>query len=179
MINLKRTVVLNSLILMLTQLFAQGPNNSGTYYKNADGKKGSELKTALSEIIRNHKELSYDALWDCFRTTDVRDDGKVWDMYSSITNFTFGTDQAGNYKNEGDVYNREHSMPKSWFNDARPMYITASTLCPKVGLMMPGRCIPTSFISYRQTDTSTEDEATILLAKQTARHTHQQEASAN
>lgn len=76
MINLKRTVVLNSLILMLTQLFAQGPNNSGTYYKNADGKKGSELKTALSEIIRNHKELSYDALWDCFRTTDVRDDGK-------------------------------------------------------------------------------------------------------
>lgn len=39
MINLKRTVVLNSLILMLTQLFAQGPNNSGTYYKNADGKK--------------------------------------------------------------------------------------------------------------------------------------------
>lgn len=38
MINLKRTVVLNSLILTLTQLFAQGPNNSGTYYKNADGK---------------------------------------------------------------------------------------------------------------------------------------------
>lgn len=28
MINLKRTVVLNSLILMLTQLFAQGPNTA-------------------------------------------------------------------------------------------------------------------------------------------------------
>lgn len=28
MINLKRTVVLNSLILMLTQLFAQGPNTT-------------------------------------------------------------------------------------------------------------------------------------------------------
>lgn len=133
MINLKRTVVLNSLILMLTQLFAQGPNNSGTYYKNADGKKGSELKTALSEIIRNHKELSYDTLWDCFRTTDVRDDGKVWDMYSSITNFTFGSDQAGNYKNEGDVYNREHSMPKSWFNDARPMYTDLVHLVPTDG----------------------------------------------
>lgn len=133
MINLKRTVVLNSLILMLTQLFAQGPNNSGTYYKNADGKKGSELKTALSEIIRNHKELSYDALWDCFRTTDVRNDGKVWDMYSGITNFTFGSDQAGNYKNEGDVYNREHSMPKSWFNDARPMYTDLVHLVPTDG----------------------------------------------
>lgn len=160
MINLKRTVMLNSLILMLTQLFAQGPNNSGTYYKNADGKKGSELKTALSEIIRNHKELSYDALWDCFRTTDVRDDGKVWDMYSSITNFTFGSDQAGNYKNEGDVYNREHSMPKSWFNDARPMYTDLVHLVPTDG-----------YVNGRRSN--------YPLAKQTARHTHQQEASAN
>lgn len=50
--NLKRTVLLNSLFLMLTQLFTQGPNSSGTYYRNANGKKGSELKTALSEIIK-------------------------------------------------------------------------------------------------------------------------------
>lgn len=128
--NLKRIIVLNSLLVMLTQLLAQGPNNSGTYYKNADGKKGSELKTILSEIIRNHKELFYDNLWDCFRTTDVRNDGKVWDMYSGITNFTFGTDQAGNYKKEGDVYNWEHSMPKSWFNDAEPMYTDLVHLVP-------------------------------------------------
>ncbi|WP_298452996.1 endonuclease [uncultured Prevotella sp.] len=131
--NLKRIIVLNSLLVMLTQLLAQGPNNSGTYYKNADGKKGSELKTILSEIIRNHKELFYDNLWDCFRTTDVRNDGKVWDMYSGITNFTFGTDQAGNYKKEGDVYNREHSMPKSWFNDAEPMYTDLVHLVPTDG----------------------------------------------
>lgn len=131
--NLKRTVLLNSLFLMLTQLFAQGPNNSGTYYRNANGKKGSELKTALSEIIKNHKELSYNDLWDCFRTTDVRSDGKVWDMYSNATNFTFGTDQAGSYKKEGDVYNREHSMPKSWFNDEKPMYTDLMHLVPTDG----------------------------------------------
>lgn len=39
--NLKRTVLLNSLFLMLTQLFAQGPNSSGTYYRNANGKKAA------------------------------------------------------------------------------------------------------------------------------------------
>ena len=31
--------------------FAQGPNNTGTYYQAADGKKGKELKTALCAII--------------------------------------------------------------------------------------------------------------------------------
>ena len=55
-------------------------------------------------------------LWTDFRSTDKRPtDGKVWDMYSGITNYIFGTDQAGNYSAEGDKYNREHSFPKSWF----------------------------------------------------------------
>ena len=42
MINLKRTVVLNSLILMLTQLFAQGPQTtSGNLLtRTLNGKKG-------------------------------------------------------------------------------------------------------------------------------------------
>ena len=40
-------------------VFAQGPNNSDTYYQNADGKKGSALKTALAGIIKKHKTLSY------------------------------------------------------------------------------------------------------------------------
>ena len=39
--------------------FAQGPNNSGTYYSAADGKKGKALKTALSKIIGNPKVTSY------------------------------------------------------------------------------------------------------------------------
>ena len=30
--------------------YAQGPNDSGTYYQAADGKKGAELKTALCAI---------------------------------------------------------------------------------------------------------------------------------
>lgn len=114
-------------------LFAQGPNNTGTYYKSADGLKGKALKTAMFKIISNHTQLSYKALWTAFKTTDKRSDGKVWDMYSNATNFTFGTDQAGSYSKEGDVYNREHSFPKSWFNDATPMYTDLVHLVPTDG----------------------------------------------
>ena len=62
--------------------FAQGPNNSGTYYSAADGKKGKALKTALSKIIGNPSVVSYKALPEAYKKTDRRDDGKVWDMYS-------------------------------------------------------------------------------------------------
>ena len=69
--------------------FAQGPNGSGTYYQAADGKKGKALKTALFKIIQNPKVASYKGLQECYKTTDRREDGKVWDMYSCTTNYNF------------------------------------------------------------------------------------------
>ena len=51
---------------------------------------------------------------------DRRADGKVWDIYSCTTNFSF-SDNVGGYKREGDMYNREHTIPQSWFNEASPM----------------------------------------------------------
>ena len=44
-------------------LMAQGPNNTGTYYKSAHGKSGAALKTALFEIIKNPAVVDYDSLW--------------------------------------------------------------------------------------------------------------------
>lgn len=124
------------MLLIAAHLFAQGPNNSGTYYKNADGKSGKDLKTAMSGIISKHETLSYNALWDAFYTTDKRTDGKVWDMYSNATNFTFGTDQdKGSHKTEGAAYNREHSFPKSWFDDEYPMYTDLMHIMPTDGFV--------------------------------------------
>ncbi len=112
----KLLTAVSLLCLSLAIGFAQGPNGSEKYYQAANGKKGQALKTALCGIIYNKTEREYDDLWTDFRSTDKRPtDGKVWDMYSGITNYTFGTDQAGNYSAEGDKYNREHSFPKSWF----------------------------------------------------------------
>lgn len=111
--------------------WAQGPNDSGEYYKAADGKKGAALKTALCEVIYNRDEegadlnAAYKALWTHFQTTDKQADGSVWDMYSNMRAMTFGDDQdkgsGGN--NEGEYYNREHSFPNSWFGGkVMPMY---------------------------------------------------------
>ena len=116
--------------------YAQGPNDSGTYYQAADGKKGAELKTALCGIIYNRTERTYKQLWTDFQTTDKKENGKVWDMYSNLREMTFVTDQAGNYKKEGDVYNREHSWPNSWFGgEVQPMYTDLHHLYPTDGFV--------------------------------------------
>ena len=128
-------------ITMMEIVLAQGPNQSGTYYQAADGKKGAELKTALCNVIYNRNEggdlsTAYKALWTHFKTTDARPDGSVWDMYSNKRAFTFDVDQAGNYKQEGDVYNREHSFPNSWFGGkVMPMYTDLHHIYPTDGFV--------------------------------------------
>lgn len=126
-------------VLSIANGFAQGPNDSGEYYKPADGKKGKELKTALCGVIYDRNEggdlnTAYKALWTHFKKTDAKPNGKVWDMYSNKREMEFGTDQAGNYSKEGDVYNREHSMPNSWFGGkVMPMYTDLHHLYPTDG----------------------------------------------
>lgn len=120
MLHTKRIFSFMSLLLAVTMAMAQGPNDTGTYYKSANGTKGKALKTALSKIIDTKTVISYDGLLSCYKSTDRRADGKVWDMYSCTTNFSFG-DYNSQYKGEGDSYNREHSMPQSWFKKGSPM----------------------------------------------------------
>ena len=91
------------------------------YYDDAVGKSGEDLQKSLSTILNDATDVGYDGLWNLYKTTDRRSDGKVWDMYSDVTNYTFGTDQCGSYGVEGDCYNREHSVPKSWFSERSPM----------------------------------------------------------
>ena len=118
--------------------YAQGPNDSGEYYKNADGKKGAALKTALCGIIFPRDEAgadldaTYKALWTHFRTTDARPNGTVWDMYSNKREMTFGDDQdKGSGNAEGQYYNREHSFPNSWFGKkVMPMYADLNHMYP-------------------------------------------------
>ena len=132
---MKKHLLLTVLVITAyVGVWAQGPNSSGSYYQSADGKKGAALKTALCDIIYNRTERSYNDLWTDFRKTDAKSNGKVWDMYSVKREFTFGTDQAGSYKAEGDVYNREHSFPNSWFGGkVQPMYTDLFHLYPTDG----------------------------------------------
>lgn len=103
------------------------------YYESAAYSKERELKTMMSAIIGNHSQLAYKQLWSAFPTTDRTDQGTVWDMYSAVTHYIFIQDQCGNYKKEGDCYNREHSLPKSWFHDEYPMYTDLFHIYPTDG----------------------------------------------
>ncbi|MCB0758221.1 MAG: endonuclease [Flavobacteriales bacterium] len=109
------------------------------YYNSAEGLTGQPLRIALHNIIDNHNALSYNALWNAFQTTDAKPGNKVWDMYSDTPGeappyvYTFNSDQCGNYNEEGDCYNREHSFPQSWFNGDSPMYTDLFHLYPTDG----------------------------------------------
>ena len=119
------TLLLVTLLASLQIAFAAEPTN---YYNNALGKNDEPLMTALRDIIRNHTQLSYNALWDAFRSTDTDSQGYIIDMYS---NCKYRPNEHGGSANAvGQGYNREHSFPKSWFNDETPMYTDLFHLYP-------------------------------------------------
>ncbi len=130
------------------------------YYNSAAGLSGQELRSALFNIIKDHNAQSYSSLWSHFLETDRKENGYVWDMYSDVPggnpayNYTFITDQCGNYSAEGDCYNREHSFPQSWFNSEPPMvtdlfhiYPTDGYVNGKRGNYSYGEVISASWIS--------------------------------
>lgn len=103
------------------------PEQIPTYYANVDGKSGKALWSAISSTANTgFKTLGYDGLWTAYKTTDTYPTdpsnpeynasraGKIWDMYGDC-NFTYSSDQCGSYSDVCDCYNREHSIPKSWF----------------------------------------------------------------
>lgn len=128
-----------SLCLLVTA-FSRAQAPAG-YYAAAENKSGYALRMAMHNIVKSHTTLSYNDLWQSFYSTDKRpDNDKVWDMYSDRPGgtpayfFTFGSDQCGNYSGEGDCYNREHSVPKSWFGGSTPpMYTDLFHLVPTDG----------------------------------------------
>ncbi len=124
--------------VFIFSVFLSGQVPSG-YYDTADGLTGDDLRLALHEIIDDHNVQSYSSLWTHFQSTDRKSNNKVWDMYSDIPGgtppyeYTFGSDQCGNYSGEGDCYNREHSWPKSWFNNTSPINSDLFHLYPTDG----------------------------------------------
>jgi len=112
-------------------------NNNGeptNYYAATNGKGCADLKTTLKAIITTgHNAQSYGDLYNQYALTDIkpREVGTgsanvIWDIYSDRPtatdpyNYDPFTQRCGNYAVEGDCFNREHSVPQSWFNQAAP-----------------------------------------------------------
>lgn len=111
--------------------FGANAAEPSSYYTLCEGKNSASLLSALHNVVGTHTTVSYDGLWDLYKTSDVYPDGTLWDIYST-KHWRVG-EKCGNYKKVGDCYNREHSFPKSWFNDAKPMYSDAFHLYPTDG----------------------------------------------
>lgn len=86
------------------------------YYSSLNGKNGEDLKNAIHKLVRPHTKLTYSSLWNYFPQTDaypekINNRTLVWDMYSDNWN-------SRNYWYYGGTrgLNREHSVPKSWWN---------------------------------------------------------------
>ena len=105
---------------LFTQIYAQIPSG---YYNTVNEKKGKELQIALNGIINGHRSVSYTEVWTYYQYTDLKPNGKIWDIYSDNPNgepayeFDFRTGQCTNIgSSEGVCYTREHSFCRSWFN---------------------------------------------------------------
>lgn len=111
------------------------------YYSSTSGLYGDSLREALHNIIDGHSPMTYDQLHGLYPYTDARPDNTVWDMYSDVPGGTppyvyhfTSADQCGNYSQEGDCYNREHSFPKSWFGgQVMPMHTDMFHVYPTDG----------------------------------------------
>ena len=115
---MKRTftsILLLGLFANLT-LFATIPSG---YYNAADNKKSTALLSALHGCIDGHTTLSYSSLENYYDDTDLTADGYIWDMYSTCK-FTIN-DDGSSQKRICDVWNKEHSIPQSWFGEKSPM----------------------------------------------------------
>ena len=129
-------------IMSITVGFAQIPTG---YYNTATGN-GYTLKTQLYNIIKNHNDQGYAALWTLYTDTAFRDnyfenDGSLLDMYSEKPagpdnyQYTTTSQQCGNYNGEGVCYNREHLVPQSYFDNyaVDPMKNDAFHVVPSDG----------------------------------------------
>ncbi len=115
---MKRLLFVLSLSLLVLSALAKSVTPAAslpTYYADIQGKSGKALFDAVHVVAKvGYSSLGYSGLWTAYQYTDLRDNGKVWDMYSDCS-WTYKSDQCGTYSSECDCYNREHSIPKSWF----------------------------------------------------------------
>lgn len=81
------------------------------YYAGLDGKKGAELKRAVYNAIKSHKEISYsEKTWDAFSRFEVKPDGTWWDIYSNEKRYA---------SNGHSGMNVEHAVANSWWGGTK------------------------------------------------------------
>ncbi len=118
-------------VLLLVALAAIGSEPTG-YYNSAYNKGSEQLRQALYNIIKDHTVVTYGYLYTVYQTSDVLN-GQIWDIYSTCSFDPGASQRCGDYVSVCDCYNREHTVPQSWFNEASPMKSDAFHIYPTDG----------------------------------------------
>lgn len=131
------------------------PEDINKYYSGIDfSNKGAALKSSLYNLIKGHKDNGYDFAYTAYKTTDVDENGKIIDVYSSYK--WSPSDHNGNYNAEGQIFNREHMIPQSVFSKRAPMKADLHHLFPTDGYVNNRRSnFPHGYISGTANYTST------------------------
>lgn len=107
--------------------------NLTTYYSEADGKTGNQLRQALESIISDgFTSVSYSNLATLLKYADTyqADGTHLIDIYTDCEIEVSGSQLSWNTQCSGtasqnvgcnDALNREHTVPQSWFSEAAPM----------------------------------------------------------
>jgi len=124
---MKKTFAILFSLLFCSYLFAED-------YSYLNGKKGQDIRKALHEKIKNHTVLGYNSVWASATGVDDRKDGSnnIWDMYSNCIFSKYDKCGGGESEEDCECYNREHSLPKSWWGGSttEPMYTDLHHIIP-------------------------------------------------
>ncbi len=90
------------------------------YYQSVNGKKSEALRQALHSVIDNHTAIDYGNLEKYYAQTDLDENGHIKDMYSTCV-FTIN-DANCSQSSVCQCWNKEHSVPSSWFKKAANAY---------------------------------------------------------
>jgi hypothetical protein len=114
--------------------FADTDDYVEDYYAGIDASATDDvLKGQLQELIYPHTVYTYDDVWGAFSVVDENlpqypCDANLTHIPDIYSTYCWSTEQGvsggecGNYKKEGDCFNREHIWPKSWFGGELFLY---------------------------------------------------------
>lgn len=124
---MKKFLLLTLVLCSFLWVRATPPTN---YYQIANQAQGDSLRFLLESIIAPHTEIDYDDLRYFYKYSDTKDNAgdSIIDIYSNCMPPYTDTFNLVNYCNDG--LQREHTVPKSWFNNEYPMYCDAFHIYP-------------------------------------------------
>ncbi len=137
---MKKILSLFTLILLVQWTFAVDPStNLATYYANIDGKatdSNDNLRKALCTIISDgYTTIGYSSLPNSVyaASSDPSDfyNGSSKTMEDIYSSYPYNSSQGGSSANTcGTGWNKEHTVPQSWFGKASPMVSDAHHVFP-------------------------------------------------